>query len=86
MNDAAVSKNAVVFNGFGEIMLNNMNALYEAEKGYLDKLFAMERSKNDLAVTHISEGLMDPNFTQNVFYPKLLQVLLRVKSGLGHLN
>ena len=75
-----------VFNGFCEILLNNMNALYEGDKWYLDKLFATKRTTSDLDDYYSTENFEDPKFIQNTYYPKLLNILLKVKSGLQCFN
>ena len=60
-----------LFDGFGEIMLNNLQALYEAERAYLRIVFAKGSKKaNDGGVSD------DPKYLDNVFYPELLEMLL----------
>ena len=60
-----------LFDGFGEIMLNNLQALYEAERAYLRIVFAKGSKKaNDGGVSN------DPKYLDNVFYPELLEMLL----------
>ena len=52
-----------LFDGFGEVMLNNMQALFEAEGAHLKILFARG-------------GHANPNYLQETFYPELLTMLL----------
>lgn len=54
------------FDGFAKILLNNMNALYQSEKCYLDIVFEL-RNK---ASTSASQ------FVQTEYYPKLLKLLI----------
>ena len=61
-----------LFDGFSEVLLNNMQALFEAECAHLKILFSRG-------------GHSNPKYLQDTFYPKLLEILLwRQKSREGN--